>query len=520
MELKTSNRETLKNYFLKNSKPTAGNFAELIDGMLNKQEDGLYKPAGEPLGVQAERDGAGQSKVLNLYRSFGDAKAAWALCLTPWIDPGNIKTARPGLSFGDADGKSKLFIDEGSGNVGVGTLEPGSFRLAVQGAVQILDQNKDANALGSLHLGPTDTRSNLRLGYHADYSWIQSHGGKPLLVNPAGNDVGIGTAGAAPRARLEVQGGAIMPAAGNAAAAGVQFAPEPGAGGADSAWIRYYARKGDNRTLEIGVGGNADDHLALMSSGNVGIGTVEPTHKFHVKSGAAVGLFESTDGQAFLRLSTKEGIEKRVEITNRAGGRLSLWVNGADVFNILQNGNVGIGTIEPKRTLEVKGTAKADALQLGDKWRLSGVGDAHTRDHGWGPEWLRLFDAADTGYYGGLAAGKFWTNKDSYQQSDLRSKTDVSLLRRARESILRLRGVRFRWRDAAEDRPYAIGVIAQEVEQVFPEAVGIGPDGMKGVDYTVLTAALIETVKEQQSQIDELRARLLGRVQGEPPTEE
>ena len=57
-------------------------------------------------------------------------------------------------------------------------------------AVQILNKNQDANG-DTLILGRTNA-SNLRLGYHADYSWVQSHGQKPLLLNPLGNFVGLG----------------------------------------------------------------------------------------------------------------------------------------------------------------------------------------------------------------------------------------------------------------------------------------------------------------------------------------
>ncbi len=102
----------------------------------------------------------------------------------------------------------------------------------------------------------------------------------------------------------------------------------------------------------------------LWVDGNVGIGTTAPTHKFHVKSGNAVGLLESTGNQAYLRLSTNEGLNNRVEITNRPGGRLSLWTAGAgDVFNITRSGNVGIGTIQPTEKLEVNGTIKAQEVQ-------------------------------------------------------------------------------------------------------------------------------------------------------------
>jgi hypothetical protein len=73
---------------------------------------------------------------------------------------------------------------DGGGKVGIGTAEP-------QAKLQIVHANQDSNG-GALILGPTD-QSNLRLGYNLNYSWIQSHGNKPLSINSIGNRVGIGT---------------------------------------------------------------------------------------------------------------------------------------------------------------------------------------------------------------------------------------------------------------------------------------------------------------------------------------
>jgi hypothetical protein len=99
----------------------------------------------------------------------------------------------------------------------------------------------------------------------------------------------------------------------------------------------------------------APGQLAIEGT-DVGIGTTTPTHKFHVVAQDAVGLFESSGNQAYLRLSTNEGLENRVEITNRPGGRLSLWTReGGDVFNITKDGKVGIGRTDPKTALDVKG---------------------------------------------------------------------------------------------------------------------------------------------------------------------
>ena len=127
-------RPTLKGYFAKNTIPTAGNFADLIDGVLNQREDGITKPPGEPLSIQA--DPGSQNRAINFYRSFSDPKATWTLSLNPWADPANLANAKAGFSISDATGNSRLFIDETTGNIGIGTVDPGTFQLLVQGAAQ------------------------------------------------------------------------------------------------------------------------------------------------------------------------------------------------------------------------------------------------------------------------------------------------------------------------------------------------------------------------------------------------
>ena len=51
-----------------------------------------------------------------------------------------------------------------------------------------------------------------------------------------------------------------------------------------------------------------------------------------------------------------------------------------------------------------------------------------------------------------------------------------------------------------------LGVIAQEVEAVVPEVVYTDDKGFKSVDYIKLTPVLIEAIKEQQKEIEELKA--------------
>jgi hypothetical protein len=59
-----------------------------------------------------------------------------------------------------------------------------------------------------------------------------------------------------------------------------------------------------------------------------------------------------------------------------------------------------------------------------------------------------------------------------------------------------------------ENEGHDIGVKAQEVETVLPELVTTRENGYKAVKYDKLVALLIECVKEQQKQIDELKNKL------------
>ena len=54
-----------------------------------------------------------------------------------------------------------------------------------------------------------------------------------------------------------------------------------------------------------------------------------------------------------------------------------------------------------------------------------------------------------------------------------------------------------------------IGLIAQEVKLIMPEVVRTGDDGLKGIEYQNLVGLLIEAIKDQQKQINELKNILI-----------
>ena len=96
--------------------------------------------------------------------------------------------------------------------------------------------------------------------------------------------------------------------------------------------------------------------------------------------------------------------------------------------------------------------------------------------------------------------------------SDIRLKDNVVTINNALDKVCKLRGVEYTWNKGSRKDTRDLGVIAQEVEKVLPEIVkekkmpliDDSDTTYKAVDYEKITAVLVEAVKEQQAQIDEL----------------
>ena len=97
------------------------------------------------------------------------------------------------------------------------------------------------------------------------------------------------------------------------------------------------------------------------------------------------------------------------------------------------------------------------------------------------------------------------TALDFASPSSIALKTNVHTLENAMETVNRLRGVRFNWKDSGKP---AVGLIAEEVNEVVPEVVAHEGGTAKGVNYANLVAVLVEAVKEQQKTIDEQQAEI------------
>ncbi|WP_161973553.1 tail fiber domain-containing protein [Pantoea agglomerans] len=88
--------------------------------------------------------------------------------------------------------------------------------------------------------------------------------------------------------------------------------------------------------------------------------------------------------------------------------------------------------------------------------------------------------------------------------SDEKLKDNIMPLRNQLKELLKLKGVSYTWKDnGAKD----IGLIAQDVEKVYPELV-IEKNGLKQVDYQKLIGPIVEALREQQKEISTLREEL------------
>jgi len=99
----------------------------------------------------------------------------------------------------------------------------------------------------------------------------------------------------------------------------------------------------------------------------------------------------------------------------------------------------------------------------------------------------------------------------AFSSSDKRWKTNINTIESPLEKLQKLSGVEFDWIEDWEVHGNVgndVGVIAQEVELVLPQAVQTRDSGMKAVRYEKLIPLLIETIKEQQKQIDELKNKI------------
>ncbi len=321
--------------------------------------------------------------------------------------------------------------------------------------------------------------------------------GERMRITSSGA-VGIGAT--APTVRLHVQGSTYT----NSSAA-FERNEEATAGPG----IQLMKSRGTASTKAAVVAGDTLGSLLFNGYGDattVGLGS-------HIQS-VASATWTSTFVPADMTFSTHTGTGSVTVPTERMRIHSTGWIT------------MGVGTSSPGAPLNLRNASAPyigfDEMDTSGKFFMGLDG---------GNFWIRpgpttsssdaiTVTAAGNVYIGGNSGSrKFFVNGTSggtaawENLSDARLKTDIQVVPDSLQKILSLRGVTFNWRhdvrpdlDLIEKKD--MGVIAQDVERVFPEAVDKDEKGFRAVAYTKLIGPMIEAFKELYASLSGVKAEV------------
>ena len=233
-----------------------------------------------------------------------------------------------------------------------------------------------------------------------------------------------------------------------------------------------------------------------------------------VLNGAVDPTTEGVDGDFYINTVTSyifgpknttwpAGVSLMASISTGITNKLLKYINGAtptvgDSGIFESGGNVGIGTgvSAPNSKLEVNG---------GDSClRLRNTSVAPTNYWKIGPNagnTLLVYNQSNVGVWMG-DGGNTWTSG-----SDIRLKKDFLPIENALEKTCLLNGLTFKFKSDSDEYKRRVGVIAQELQEVLPEAV-TEMGGYLGVNYTDMIPLLIEAIKELNAEKEAMKERI------------
>ena len=270
--------------------------------------------------------------------------------------------------------------------------------------------------------------------------------------------------------------------------------------------------------LSLWAGGSRS--LTVDTNGSVGIGTTNPDRPLAItaaRTSQELISFKDPTGATRWHLNQNLGganpglnfVESGV-----ADGRLFLKAGG----------NIGIGTVNPQRQLQIGDdviglsfdpgtTPNAGVLRFGDNtgWKLhfgrSREASGGALNRGTAGLLMTIQDNGDVIVKGSVQARSFPTTSDAKYKTDIAPLTDVLA------KLDKLRAIVFSWNGLPESQDHRadhkeVGVIAQEIEAVFPELVTTWDEGYKAVDYGRFSAVLLEAIKELKANVDALAQKI------------
>lgn len=212
-----------------------------------------------------------------------------------------------------------------------------------------------------------------------------------------------------------------------------------------------------------------NDNDIYYSAGYVGVGG-EPSQNFHVQDSSGCNVL--------------------IQTTDTSTPKLDLQNSGA-IGTLRLSGN-DLQLVSGSNILFSGGTSSLDVSLSNGKLFI----DNSTSRVGIGT--LTPSEALDV-------SGNITASGDIVSTSDISLKENVQPILNPIEKVKELNGYTF---NRIGQQKRSVGLMAQEVEKVLPEAVMKNRDGIKSLAYGNLIALLVETVKEQQKQIDELRKNI------------
>jgi hypothetical protein len=214
--------------------------------------------------------------------------------------------------------------------------------------------------------------------------------------------------------------------------------------------------------------------------------------------------------------------------TWNASDRLFVIGNGTaganrDAMVVLKNGNMGVGTSAPHALLQLGNSITNRKIVLYD---------VNNNDHQYfgvgingGMLRYQIDDVASQyGFYAGTGAGSSnWVfamhgNGNAFcsgtftELSDARLKKNIEPLGASLDKLIQLNGYSYNWISEHKDPRQQIGLLAQEVQQLYPQLVteikGDNNESNLGINYIGLIPVLIESIKTLQKEVEELKKKI------------
>jgi hypothetical protein len=268
--------------------------------------------------------------------------------------------------------------------------------------------------------------------------------------------------------------------------------------------------------------------IVSLASGNVGIGTTSLSEKLTVSGNIDLPItndwryIKNSAASGGLRLGTGNGsgvYTNGIEISS-AGGYVKLNHNTTVTGQLTTTGNVGIGTTSPGSKLTVMSDVNSSWLGAVNTSNTSANAEGMMSGQVNGTNWAGVAGRSSAsnaaGIFGESSSANGYAvycnatanangcggNRAWFNASDSRLKENIVTIPDALNKVLHLRGVTFNWIDGHQQD---MGFIAQEVLPYVPEVVSVDNTGYYGMKTGSLTGLLVEAVKEQQKQIEELK---------------